>query len=403
MVQKKKTFKNDEFESGFRCLPKDVPIYMNYGNHDYENGLMVIVDEIENENKDCILTTSERDIVTKESKNITLKMFQSIHFSKSTLVIMIDTTMYDTDDNESYKNCYQYAIINDGNLAGSFKNAQSKQVEFMSSVVEEIINNHSIRNIVIIGHHPIINYKIKEAKTEEAKKAKKEGKLAEEGKPVEETKSAEEKEAKKAKKAKEAKEEAKEEAKPAEEAKPKELEVLTIKLDELAKFLYEELFIKLKKTKRDFSYYYLCADLHQYQSGNITIGQGDDLMEIRQYIAGTGGANKDTYDKERIKKYIEKNLKVETHAGIVYDMSPYDIEHSRSENGFLICKENENNTLHFQFYDVNNNEIINCLGLTGGYKKHTNTKRSLKKLNKKHTKKLNKKHTKKINKKTYSN
>lgn len=174
-------------------------------------------------------------------------------------------------------------------------------------------------------------------------------------------------------------------------AKKEKLKVKTEQLDDLATFLYEELFIKLKGTPRDFSYYYLCADLHQYQSGNITIGEGGDVMKIRQYIAGTGGAKKDIYDKKLIADHIEKNPTVEPPKGIVYDMSQYDIENSRSENGFLICKENEGTTLHFQFYDVNNNTIIDCeesSTKTGGYKKHKNTKRSLKKHTKKHTKKL---------------
>ncbi len=139
---------------------------MNYGNHDYENKLMV--GSVENE--DCILTRMEKEIGNSES-NITLKMFQSIPFSESTLVIMIDTTMYDMDDNESYKDCYKYAVINDDASVASdqFENAKAKQVEFISSVVDKIINEDSFSNIVIIGHHPIIHYKIKEAKDKKIK------------------------------------------------------------------------------------------------------------------------------------------------------------------------------------------------------------------------------------------
>ncbi len=143
----------------------------------------------------------------------------------------------------------------------------------------------------------------------------------------------------------------------------------------------------------------MCADLHQYQSGNIRIGQGDNVMNIRQYIVGTGGAKRDKYDPSLINDQIVEKSIGGTRINCTYNMSKYDIAHSRSENGFLICKENRDNTLHFKFYDVNNNEIIDGTEsttppTTGGYKKHTNKKhthkkRSIKKLNKKTYKKLN--------------
>lgn len=337
---------------------------MNYGNHDYENNLMVGSEE----NQDCILTQSEKKFVDiVDGKNITLQMFQTIPFSESTLVIMIDTTMYDMDDNESYRDCYQYAVIN-GTRGHTFETAKDKQVEFMSSVVDQITEN-TYSNIVIMGHHPIINYKIKEAKD---KKPKDKEPKANEGKDKE-----------------------------PKDKKEKTLVVNTLQLDELAKFLYEELFLKLKEkvAERTFSYYYVCADLHQYQAGNITIGQGGDVMNIRQYIAGTGGAKKDTYDKELIKKIdqsLEKKIKG-TDINCTYNMSQYDIEHSRAENGFLIGKENRDKTLHFQFYDVKANQIIDgnelTASMTGGYKKST------KKINKKFNKKFNKKINNKTNKK----
>ena len=41
--------------------------------------------------------------------------------------------------------------------------------------------------------------------------------------------------------------------------------------------------------------YYLCADLHFYQTGILTITQSDnDSIQINQIVSGTGGADLDT-------------------------------------------------------------------------------------------------------------
>ncbi len=352
--EKRKIFKQEVFESGFKCLPTNIPIYMNYGNHDYENKLREeTFDGTVNET--CILTQSETKIIPElPNHQINLQMFQRVPFGQSTLVIMIDTTMYDNNSIDEYKNCYEYALINK-ETGASLAAAKSAQVTFMDSVVQEIIHTPSFINIVIIGHHPIIHYKIKEKKDKKNTTNKPTPKFG----------------------------------------------VKTETLEELALFLYQELFLKLKEKlpHRTFIYHYLCADLHQYQSGDITIGKGKDVMMIRQYIAGTGGANKDMYDPNLIESHNKKTLEQNNSNSMryTYSMRQSDITNSKSVNGFLRCEENENHTLHFQFYNVSaentDDEIIECdlSTRTGGYKKHTHTQRSRKKLNKKTYKKLNKK------------
>jgi hypothetical protein len=277
------------------------------------------------------LTQTEKVIVDKEQKNITLKMFQSVPFSESTLVIMIDTTMYDIDSIKEYKDCYKYALESESETDNPFETAKLNQVKFMNSVVNQINAKDSIRNIVIIGHHPIIYYKIKEQKVKKDKKDNEDKK----------------------------------------EKKEKKFNVNIPHLSELSDFLYEELYKKLKESDRDYSYYYLCADLHQYQSGNVTIGKGDDIMNIRQYIAGTGGAEKDKYDASML------NTETVIINDTTYTMSMKDIDTSTEENGFLICRENEDKSLDIKFLSVNDQQ--------GGKTKRT--KRKNKKTYKKHTKK----------------
>ncbi len=334
--QKQKKFIKEELLAGFELLPKNIPIFMNYGNHDYENGLLIT----DKPDIECTLTKTEKTITN--ATNITLQMCQHIKFSDHTLVIMIDTTMYDTENNGKYKDCYKSSVLNDGTIPESFEDAKQKQALFMSSVVEHISENIMIRNIVIIGHHPIMNYKFKKNKETGLYK------------------------------------------------------VIDEILVELAHFLYQELFIKLREqeSERSFSYYYLCADLHQYQSGNIKIHvDSGEVMTIKQYIAGTGGADKDYYDPLTNSK---SDISISRNGiNCLYNMSQDDIATSRSVNGFLRCKEKEDNTLHFQFVDVNTPETIECaiLPVTGGYKKH---KRNIKKLTKKINKKNRKRYTKNL-------
>jgi prolyl-tRNA synthetase len=94
------------------------------------------------------------------------------------------------------------------------------------------------------------------------------------------------------------------------------------------------------------NYYYLCADLHQYQSGNIEITKlgNSDSMNIKQYIVGTGGAKLDPYDSTLIthnEEYEKLNIK--------YKMNKDDITNSCSEYGFLKCIENIDNNIDFKF------------------------------------------------------
>ena len=40
-------------------------------------------------------------------------------------------------------------------------------------------------------------------------------------------------------------------------------------------------------------FYYLCADLHLYQKGEVAVDMGDAVMNIEQHIVGTGGTKLD--------------------------------------------------------------------------------------------------------------
>jgi len=153
-----KTYDKGKMEEGFACLPKNVPIYMNYGNHDYETNLMV--KETSTQETTCELTKDENAVVSRLNEtgyNISLKMFQQIPFGQHSLVIMIDTTMYDDDDIGEYLGCYSVVDSNYTQL----ETIRNTQKTFVETVIRENVNNSQLKNIVLVGHHPILQYKYK--------------------------------------------------------------------------------------------------------------------------------------------------------------------------------------------------------------------------------------------------
>ena len=307
--KKKKYFVENDFLSGFNCLPKNMPIYMNYGNHDYETDL--IIDKITGQTENnCELIKRQKLYVT-ENPNIQLDLFRAIDFSVSTKVIMIDTTIY---DNEEFENCYQCYRAVDRAFDTDDKTiiqtrVKLEQSKFINNVTTEIKSNSSIQNVVIVGHHPLMGFKIKEKKGIEL--------------------------------------------------------VETLYSADLIEFIYNNIFNQINNP--NIKYYYLCADLHQYQCGNVNI---NGKMSIRQYIVGTGGAKLDKYDKNVIMSSHNATYNKTTNDIIsTYQMSPEDLENSTAENGFLICEKADDEMLSFKFETTDGRIIV------GGKKTRKNRKK----------------------------
>jgi hypothetical protein len=308
--KKKKYFVENDFLSGFNCLPKNMPIYMNYGNHDYETDLIIDKNTGQTENN-CELIKRQQ-LYVAENPNIQLDLFRAIDFSGSTKVIMIDTTIY---DNEEFKSCYQCYRAVDRAFDTDDKTiiqtrVKLEQSKFINNITTEINSNSNIQNVVIVGHHPLMGFKIKEKKGVEL--------------------------------------------------------VETLYSADLIEFIYNNIFNQINNP--NIKYYYLCADLHQYQSGNVSI---NGKMSIRQYIVGTGGAKLDKYDKNIIASHNSTYSKTTNDLNSTYQMSPEDLENSTSENGFLICEKVNDINLSFKFETTNGRIIV------GGKK----TKKNRKKLN----------------------
>lgn len=139
---------DNNFTSGFECLPKNPKKYMLYGNHDIED-----IININGTGKMCTSITKQiqfnntnnyeffYDVIFKEIDNIT--------------IIMIDTTLYDSDETlEKENTCYKYIFPN---VNGKLKDLIAHQ----NIVIKNILLNTKNKIIIFAGHHPIISIKNK--------------------------------------------------------------------------------------------------------------------------------------------------------------------------------------------------------------------------------------------------
>jgi hypothetical protein len=279
---------------------------------------------------------------------------------------MIDTTLYYDEEKIGLK-CYRY-LYNKNDL--TLSELREYQKIYVEGEIEKVKLNPKIKNIVIIGHDPIICYKVKKGDT------------------------------------------------------------ITIVSPgyNLINLLYDSIYKNIPRN-RNLKFYYLCADLHQYQIGNVKIEHehDDSIMDIKQYIVGTGGTDLDDYpftssDPSTYERYVESvHLNGDrTEYKIEYSLTPEQISLSRESYGFLQCYDIDG-SLVFNFIDTTNDPRVNVREtmdndaltrvhvISGGRKRKNNKKNSnisgkrtikIKIYNRKKTnkKKPNKKHIK--NKKT---
>ena len=294
--KKKKIIYTERLNSGFEKLPKDIVINMILGNHDLETNMDVKTPKLfvkdseekqEEVEKDCFILENEKEIVNeKPPGNIHLNLFNHKILNHETLLLMIDTSMYSLEEEaKDYLQCYNHILSGTNyNNIEDLKNAQEK------FILDTIKQNDNVKHIIIVGHHPIIGVKSKKEK-----KNKKKG------------------------------------------GGDKIIEIL----DDIPNFL--DVLEKIKIAKPNANYYYLCADLHLYQHGEITITNNDNNannMTIQQYIVGTGGTKLDDeipiehinnhYDRQNGKNgnIVFKNYKYNTN---------YKLIKSKCEHGFLEC------------------------------------------------------------------
>ena len=168
-----KIFNFEDFISGFNCL-SNLPInkYLLFGNHEYNDDVILKEDldklnilPKEEKDKELIKLIPHKCKSLIEQKNISsidpsIIIFQSVLFnyedSTKTLLIMIDTTIYDDIKNiECYKNILGET---DDINATRIKRKQYEQI------LEILTSYTNASTIIFSGHHPIIWCKNKSGK-----------------------------------------------------------------------------------------------------------------------------------------------------------------------------------------------------------------------------------------------
>jgi hypothetical protein len=303
---KEKKIITEDLVTGLNCLPKNVPVHIILGNHDIEE--RVGVDEFleinTNESQKCYILDVEKDFASR-NPNMTFNLWNNLVFNEKTLVIMIDSTIYDvdvTDDPETSLLCYKHYYETSGILSESdvfnlerIKNDQRFYVEGVMSRMSD-----AIENIVIVAHHPITGYKTKKKGTD----------------------------------------------------------LMQFTAHGLSTLIYNSIYRRIpEERRRRINFYHLCADLHQYQIGTITIN-GD--MTIKQYITGTGGTTLDptpemTPDKNEIIYVPNPHNESET-IQIRYNMNTEQVQFAGAIHGFLECYSSERG-LVFSFVTKNGERL----------------------------------------------
>ena len=282
---KNKIFSQHDFNKGFNALKSvDKPTYLLIGNHDVDNIApkeKTKKDKSQKkskkggnlEGKDCRVIDAEIEFAKNKDSKIKIFDYKTELIVEemqetNTLCIMVDTNFEEPLD------CYSSLLKEeDKHLNREQINAEQK------TMIKKIIDNYKnknqnpIQNVCFFGHHPLLCLKEKKGKV-----------------------------------------------------------ILEDDNMEWNHFLFHVI-VDEENGLQDIPHkYYFCADLHHYQTGVVTITNGDKTIIINQYIAGTGGAHMDpkiTKDKIIEEEHLRK-------ISIRDITSSYVMNQSIEKNGFLI-------------------------------------------------------------------
>jgi len=235
-----KTIFENDLRQGFDLLPmKQTDKFMILGNHDLETDLQYVDDDKKERGteRECKILELEQEIANK-SPDIFLNLFKFYFDSKTrTLLVFFDTTMYVGEKFKKFQKCYERIIP--GNIIGKNTSKskgksnmvyQEALIEYQNQAIMDYISRRGkITNLVLIGHHPLIYLKSKD-----------------------------------------------------------DQESFKQDIPRVSGLLGH-----IHDLCPDSKFFYLCADLHLYQEGDVEFSHGDKTMKIKQYIVGTGGTDLD--------------------------------------------------------------------------------------------------------------
>jgi hypothetical protein len=228
-------------QSGFACLPTEIPTYILWGNHDLDNSSSLrlyegTVEQMQTlSNAEDLRQPEPCQIMDLElshpSSNLIFPLTDRfVNFRKdgNAFILMIDTTMYDISkkDKNDNRTCYN-------KYYGSFELdilRERQNASILDILTHHVLPDDSIQHLILVGHHPLLYPKLKDDKGKK--------------------------------------------------------KIKSMYLEHMIPMLVN---IHALFRDRTMQYVYLCADYHNYQEGIVRIGD----MQIKQYIVGTGGTKLD--------------------------------------------------------------------------------------------------------------
>lgn len=150
-----------------------IPKYLLWGNHDMLDKTITPIEwevsnrlpnieeriiTIENQyKKECMVINGQLDWIKNNDKQIIPFKQVIINLSfPNTLILMIDTTIYEEDE---YSKCYNTNNIFDSkNNKYNIDNLRNIQ---LSQIIQALMSNVTQKHIIFIGHHPIKSWKKK--------------------------------------------------------------------------------------------------------------------------------------------------------------------------------------------------------------------------------------------------
>jgi hypothetical protein len=221
-VTKKIVIYPEKLIEGILKLKMDLPIYMMIGNHDLEK----TPKEENPEQDECKILELE---MANKPGNVEYNFFKYEMLKHGTMVLMIDTSIYE-DGSEQYLLCYNKFFESSGLQFDTIDEIKRYQLE----QIRDTLSGKTIKNIIIIGHAPILYLKFKKNKGV----------------------------------------------------------ILRSDIRESFKPVLTDIYGMLGP---DVNYSYLCSDLHLFQKGRVEIQiDAAKKMTIQQYIVGTGGTELDS-------------------------------------------------------------------------------------------------------------
>ena len=207
-----------------------------------------------NSEKECIILETELE---QGNEKFHVGMTHKINYGTHTLILMIDTSIYSKEKEfKKFNKCYNLLT----------KMTQAELIKQQDAYVKTAVEEFQGDNVIIVGHYPIFYEKEKKLSPEQNNNW----------------------------------------FKPVAKEQTKRVSVLENSVD------FTNLLFELPEK----NYYYLCADYHLFEEGDVIIKKDGKERLIHQYIAGTGGTELDPYTKkqstitEKQKEYtIEYNHK----------------------------------------------------------------------------------------------